>query len=158
MRKLIIACSLLFLSSYTFAESVARFQYNFTIECMMTGESVAQVNCEVRQVLDWGNAVNVFKCINLNDEEVFLMKGVDGVIGYSYQKNVAYTKYYLGGANGLVSTLLKKLGKDYRVLGAGMAEFYFYDSAPRLGAKETIINLDNDDALILNVSEVYYLD
>lgn len=158
MRKLIITCTLILFSSFTFAESVARFQYNFTLESMMSGEYVAEMNCEVRQVLQWGNAVNVFKCTNLIDDNVFLMKGINGVIGYSYQKNVAYTKYYLGGANGLVSTLLKKLGFEEKILGAGMAEFYFYESSPRLGSTETIINLDNDDALILNMSDVYYLN
>lgn len=158
MKKIIFALFLMMLTSFTFAESVARFQLNFTLQSMMTGEYIADINCEVRQVLQWESAVNVFKCENTKSSEVFLIKGVNGVIGYSYQKNVAYSKYYLSGANGLVSTLLKKMGKEYKVLGAGMLEFYYYDRAPKLGTQETIVNTDNDDALILNISDVYYLD
>lgn len=157
MRRLFFLINFLLMTN-TFAESVASFQFDFTLTSVMTGETIASVDCEVRQVLQWGNSPNVFKCDDTISGNTFLIKNVSGVIGYSYQKNAAYTKYYLSGHNGLVTTILKSVESNLKVESAAMAEFIFYNHAPVINSEELLLNTSGDDALLLNVRELQYLD
>ncbi len=137
------------------ATSTARFNLDFNLTNLMTDERIARVDCEVTQVLEWQNGINVFKCL-INGQQLVSIKNVSATLGYSYERNKAFTKHYLSGSNGLVSKILKAIDYPDLVTDAGLLVLYYGNSKPLPTSEEILIDTEGD-AILLKLRDVSYL-
>ncbi|MFG1482782.1 hypothetical protein ABMA79_12235 [Halobacteriovorax sp. HFRX-2_2] len=154
MKNLLIVLAFITISLCSYANSTARFQLNFEMTNIMTNEQVIAAECEVTQVLEWRNAINVFNCV-ANDKK-FLMKNVTNGLGYDYTKSSAFTHYFLDHSKGIVGQLFSNLSLDYNIENAGVLEVVYGSSKPAVESNETIVETDSD-VLLFSVTKIEYL-
>lgn len=142
------------ISLCSYANSTARFQLNFEMTNIMTNEQVVAAECEVTQVLEWRNAINVFNCIS--DEKKFLMKNVSNGLGYDYTKSSAFTHYFLDSSKGIAAQLFSNLGLSYEIEKAGVLEVVYRNDSPEVVSNDTIVETDSD-VLLFSVTKIEYL-
>ncbi|MFG1498909.1 hypothetical protein ABMA70_01785 [Halobacteriovorax sp. XZX-3] len=157
MNRIILTLllSFIFISSNASAKSTARFQFDFEITNMLTNEIVISAECEVTQVLEWNNSLNVFNC-NVGEGDNFLIKNVSHDLGYDYTRSSAYTNYYLSGSGGLVTQLFKYSKLDYAITNAGMIDVYYKGRRPSISSVETMVETE-EDVFLFSVTKIEYL-
>ncbi|MFG1591286.1 hypothetical protein [Halobacteriovorax sp. CON-3] len=154
MKNLLMVLAFVTISLCSYANSTARFQLNFEMTNIMTNEVVVMAECEVTQVLEWRNAINVFNCIS--DEKKFLLKNVSNGLGYDYTKSSAFTHYFLDHSKGIVGQLFSNLSLDYNIENAGVLEVVYGSSKPAVESNETIVETDSD-VFLFKVTKLEYL-
>ncbi|EPZ51294.1 hypothetical protein M902_2977 [Bacteriovorax sp. BAL6_X] len=158
MKKIILTLLLSFvfmgMSLSTYANSTARFGLEIEMTNVMTNEVVITAECEVTQVLEWRNGINVFNCI-ANDKKI-LMKNVSNGLGYDYTKSSAFTHYFLDSSKGIAAQLFLNLGLDYEIENAGTLEVVYRNDGPEVVSNDTIVET-NSDVLLFSVTKIEYL-